>query len=145
MNANELAEIQAFKTEELTMWERNHTATMLRNQQAEIEVLKQSKFDGNNKVNNKPLAWIKQNPETLEAELHFDFPAKYWATVISNPDIPLYTHPVKELTDEEWNRAFDFYCETDEGVLKFDFELRDEWKKEQLIRWKEALRKAGEK
>ena len=41
MNANELAEIQAFKTEELTMWERNHTATMLRQQQAEIEALKE--------------------------------------------------------------------------------------------------------
>ena len=50
--------------------------------------------------------------------------------------------PQLELTDEEWNKAFDCYCETDEGVLKFDFELRDEWKKEQLIRWKEALRKA---
>ena len=41
MNANELAEIQAFKTEELTIWERNHTATMLRQQQAEIEALKE--------------------------------------------------------------------------------------------------------
>ena len=41
MNANELAEIQAFKTEELTMWERNHTATMLRQQQEEIKDLKQ--------------------------------------------------------------------------------------------------------
>ena len=41
MNANELAEIQAFKTEELTMWERNHTASMLRQQQDEITVLKQ--------------------------------------------------------------------------------------------------------
>ena len=41
MNANELAEIQAFKTEELTMWERNQTATMLRQQQDEITVLKQ--------------------------------------------------------------------------------------------------------
>ena len=39
MNANELAEIQAFKTEELTMWERNHTATMLRQQQVLIENL----------------------------------------------------------------------------------------------------------
>jgi hypothetical protein len=48
--------------------------------------------------NNEPVAWIKQNPETLEAELHFDKPAKYWATVVSNPDIPLYTHPVKELS-----------------------------------------------
>jgi len=57
----------------------------------------------------------------------------------------LYTHPAKTLTDEEWNKAFDFYCETDEGVLKFDLELRDEWKKEQLIRWKEAIRKAQEK
>ena len=48
-------------------------------------------------MNNEPVAWIKQNPETLEAELHFDKPAKYWSTVVSNPDIPLYTHPVKEL------------------------------------------------
>jgi len=61
------------------------------------------------------------------------------------PHIPLYTHPAKTLTDEEWNKAFEYYCETDEGVLRFDFELRDEWKKEQLIRWKEALRKAQDK
>ena len=40
MTANELANLQAFKTEELTMWERNTTATMLRQQQAEIEALK---------------------------------------------------------------------------------------------------------
>ena len=45
MNANELADIQAFKTEELTMWERNHTATMLRQQQAEIEALKKRCLD----------------------------------------------------------------------------------------------------
>jgi hypothetical protein len=40
MNANELAEIQAFETDELTMWIRHETATMLRQQQAEIEELK---------------------------------------------------------------------------------------------------------
>lgn len=45
MNANELADIQAFKTEELTMWERNHTAAMLRAQQAEIEALKAKCLD----------------------------------------------------------------------------------------------------
>ena len=84
-------------------------------------------------MNNEPVAWMNKINEE-------------WVT--TTPDdsedewIPLYTHPVKDLTDEEWNKAFDFYCETDEGVLKFDFELRDEWKKEQLIRWKEALRKA---
>ena len=60
---------------------------------------------------------------------------------------PLYTEKliVEELTDEVWNKAFDFYCETDEGVLRFNYELRDEWKKEQLIRWKEAFKKASEK
>ena len=59
---------------------------------------------------------------------------------------PVIPQTVKEqLTDEEWNKAFDFYCETDEGVLRFDYELREEWKREQLIRWKEALRKANKK
>ena len=41
MNANELADIQAFKTEELTIWERNTTATMLRQQALEIQALHQ--------------------------------------------------------------------------------------------------------
>ncbi len=52
---------------------------------------------------------------------------------------------IKELSDEELNKAFDYYCETDEGVLRFNYELRDEWKKEQLIRWKEAFKKASER
>ena len=51
----------------------------------------------------------------------------------------------RELSDKELNKAFDYYCETDEGVLRFNYELRDEWKKEQLIRWKEAFKKASEK
>ena len=97
-------------------------------------------------MNNEPVAWIKQNPETLQAELHFDKPAKYWATVISNPDIPLYTHPVsqykaitntkieptvvsythpvKELTDEEISACMGFLPKynseiTDEDLVKF--------------------------
>jgi hypothetical protein len=56
----------------------------------------------------------------------------------------IYTAP-RELSDDELNKAFDYYCETDEGVLRFNYELRDEWKKEQLIRWKEAFKKASEK
>ena len=66
--------------------------------------------------------------------------------------VPLYTSLVfctapqtKPLNDEELNKAFDYYCETDEGVLRFNYELRDEWKKEQLIRWKEAFKKASER
>ena len=59
--------------------------------------------------------------------------------------LDLTTPQIKELSDEELNKAFDYYCETDEGVLRFNYELRGEWKKEQLIRWKEAFKKASEK
>ena len=98
MNANELADIQAFKTEELTIWERNTTATMLRQQQAEIEALKQI-IDANNlnqnigqfvKPTNEPVAWM----DYLEHSDVYDLN-------VSGRGIPLYTHPVKELTDEE--------------------------------------------
>ena len=89
-------------------------------------------------MNNEPVAWLSQGGDVSRS-------ADYFEEMGFKDLIPLYTHPVKELTDEVWSKAFDFYCETDEGVLKFDFELRDEWKKEQLIRWKEALRKAQEK
>ena len=127
--ANELADIQAFKTEELTIWERNTTATMLRQQQerltkyelrhaeqrkridelehqqqAEIEALKQI-IDANNlnqnigqfvKPTNEPAAWV------FRGYLYEKDPSGW--TVHEHPDvpvIPLYTHPVKELTDEE--------------------------------------------
>ena len=83
---------------------------------------------------NKPVAWMFKYNKIVDNNKPEKGDEHNW--------IPLYSHPAKELTDEEWNKVFDFYCETDEGVLKFDLELRDEWKREQLIRWKEALRKA---
>lgn len=49
---------------------------------------------------------------------------------------------LKPLSDDVLNKAFDYYCETDEGVLRFDYELRASWKRDQLKRWKEAFRKA---
>jgi hypothetical protein len=94
-------------------------------------------------MKNEPVAWISVLGIDLIGQKFTDVRVSLTKTDVAS--IPLYTHPVKELTDDEWNKAFDFYCETDEGVLKFDFELRDEWKREQLIRWKEALRKAQEK
>ena len=103
MNANELAEIQAFKTEELTMWERNHTATMLRQQQAEIEALKAGKIraydngveDGRKPdTNNKPVAWFYAYPDDIEekflcsnSELIETMKKKGYTLT------PLYTHP----------------------------------------------------
>jgi hypothetical protein len=94
-------------------------------------------------MNNEPVAWISVLGIDHIGQKFTDVRVSLTKTDVA--DIPLYTHPAKTLTDEEWNKAFDFYCETDEGVLRFDLELRDEWKKEQFIRWKEALRKAQEK
>ena len=91
----------------------------------------------------KALTW---NDKQSEPVVYWD--GKHFASreKSSLADIPLYTTPqIKELSDEELNKAFDYYCETDEGVLRFNYELRDEWKKEQLIRWKEAFKKASEK
>ena len=86
-------------------------------------------------MNDKPVAWIDPNDNMSDP---FSWNKTSYHTV------PLYTSP-RELSDEELNKAFDYYCETDEGVLRFNYELRDEWKKEQLIRWKEAFKKASEK
>ena len=96
MKANELADIQAFKSEELTMWERNTTATMLRQQQAEIEALKQI-IDANNlnqnigqfvKPTNEPVAWMHQNPDyAISKHQSLEY------------NIPLYTHPVSKAKD----------------------------------------------
>jgi len=85
----------------------------------------------------KPVAWMiidVDNGKSLQ----------FKENKFSEINIPLYTAP-RELSDDELNKAFDYYCETDEGVLRFNYELRDEWKKEQLIRWKEAFKKASEK
>jgi len=100
MNANELAKLL-----EVDSWyklvTREEIATMLRQQQAEIEALKAAKIRAYNNgvedgrkpdTNNEPVAWMNKI-------------ATSWVTTI--PDefkdewIPLYTHPVKELTDEE--------------------------------------------
>ncbi len=87
----------------------------------------------------KPVAWM-----VAENVFTDKFSAIEIAKVYEDDVIPLYTAP-RESSDEELNKAFDYYCETDEGVLRFNYELRDKWKKEQLIRWKEAFKKASEK
>ena len=95
-------------------------------------------------MNNEPVAWF-------DGEYYVCPEIGYEDTITEQHPkdlgwIPLYATPqIKELSDEELNKAFDCYCETDEGVLRFNYELRDEWKKEQLIRWKEAFKKASEK
>ena len=101
MNANEIADelTKMFRGEEYDRLV-HEIPDLLRQQQAEIEALKQI-IDANNlnqnigqfvKPTNEPVAWMNKI-------------ATSWVT--TTPDefkdewIPLYTHPVKELTDEE--------------------------------------------
>ncbi len=95
----------------------------------------------------EPVAWIKKDTLIFLGNYEFgSITIQVQKQKDDEFDIPLYTTPqIKELSDEELNKAFDYYCETDEGVLRFNYELRDEWKKEQLSRWKEAFKKASEK
>ena len=106
MNALELAD----ELERPNNWqqENNFTtraATMLRQQQAEIEALKQI-IDANNlsqnigqfvKPANEPVAWMYEKPNGA-SKLSFVKEKMLWEDMT---ETPLYTHPVKELTDEE--------------------------------------------
>ena len=64
-------------------------------------------------MNNEPVAWMFQGAFDISTYVSFEKP---------NPDIypnptPLYTHPVKELTDEE---IFETYAEIDgRGIVEF--------------------------
>jgi hypothetical protein len=70
-------------------------------------------------MNNEPVAWIKKK-EIGYMEVTKKCGAKDYATnlglVPEDDDIPLYNHPVKELTDEEINWLAKAYS-TMEGEL----------------------------
>ena len=64
------------------------------------------------------MAYIYQDPDTLQPALKFANPTNYWATVISTPDIPLYTTPqTKPLSDNQILNLFE---------PKYDVEIDDE-------------------
>ena len=101
MTANELAHdleksiVEPYTSEYLV----RQAATMLRQQQAEIEALKQI-IDANNlnqnigqfvKPTNEPVAWTDGKGNYFDKNSFFPV----------DDLIPLYTHPVKELTDFE--------------------------------------------
>ena len=140
MNANELAKLL-----EVDSWyklvTREEIATMLRQQQAEIEALKQSKSDGNNKVNSKPVAWAvwegsvhdmfftKEDADELcrlkggdakSVPLYTHQVSQYKAITNTKiePTVVSYTHP-KELTDEEITACMGF-------LPKYNSEIVDE-------------------
>ena len=113
MNANELADELENTYPFVGVME--VAATMLRQQQAEIEALKQI-IDANNlnqnigqfvKPTNEPVAWA-----VWEGRPHDLFCTKEDADELCRlkggdaKSVPLYTHPVKELTDEEISQVY---------------------------------------
>jgi hypothetical protein len=48
-------------------------------------------------MNNKPVAWMQSKPNLVTGESMYFFKKEQ----TESNDIPLYTHPVKELKDEE--------------------------------------------
>jgi hypothetical protein len=107
MNANELANFL-----ETDCWykliTRQDIATMLRQQQTEIEALKLQlhttltnrdlrTYDGKTEINNEPVAWMcPTGLEYKQRATDFMYNDALYDTKLNW--IPLYTHPVKELT-----------------------------------------------
>ena len=117
MNANEMADLMILFDSGRIYEHSVEIATMLRQQQAEIEALKQI-IDANNlnqnigqfvKPTNEPVAWMRQ-----------DFDGE-WVEVMPEKGIPFYTHPVKALTDEEINQLAEEHLDMDwqTGVIEF--------------------------
>ena len=110
MNANELANLL-----EVDSWyklvTREEIATMLRQQQAEIEALKQI-IDANNlnqnigqfvKPTNEPVAWMDEETGCfVYSQYEYEDLDEHGKDGL----IPLYTHPV-ELTDEEIIKVYE--------------------------------------
>jgi len=64
-------------------------------------------------MTNEPVAWINKE----DGNLFVDWDKNEYA----QEHFPLYTHPVKEITDEEINYEFDEFVWT--GNKRADFEL----------------------
>jgi len=52
-------------------------------------------------MNNEPVAWMGKDYDGLKTELYFDVERNKLPYRLYESAIPLYTHPVKELTDEK--------------------------------------------
>ena len=122
MNPNEFAdELEKAPT----LWFKDEIAgkwiiEKLRQQQAEIEALKQN-IDANNlnqnigqfvKPANEPVAWMTD-------EGVFEYYPDQRLYVNKQKVVPLYTHPAKTLTDEEIKEMYNEHCV--EGKHGFDY------------------------
>jgi hypothetical protein len=162
MNANELADKLQELDSKLHLIELFKSATMLRQQQAEIEALKKqldtrtreligaSFYEHDYKTmmaNNEPVAWWTGEFNDEADDFMFDKTKQNHMNHINSRTheffpIPLYTHPVKELTDEEIKQAkLESWqqCKDTTEVIDFELSYQDE------LFARAILRKAQEK
>jgi hypothetical protein len=114
LNAYELAEIMEIH-DGSQIWEHGlEIANMLRQQADRIaELEKQSKLQGDNKVNDEPVAWMmKAREPSLHCPDYVTFEKPTRDMKISHHPYPLYTHPAKTLTDEEITQCLNESMET---------------------------------
>ena len=52
-------------------------------------------------MNNEPVAWMGKDYDGLKTDLYFDVEKNKLPYRLYESAIPLYTHPVKELTDDK--------------------------------------------
>ena len=115
MNANELAD--ELEKRHLLGGYASEAATMLRQQQAEIEALKAAKIraydngveDGRKPdTNNKPVAWMIDTLDGKHLMLYGSNPPPVFNSEVNA--IPLYAHPVEEkkYSDEWWKSVAEF-------------------------------------
>ena len=89
-------------------------------------------------MNNEPVAWMGKDYDGLKTELYFDVERNKLPYRLYETATPLYTHPVKELTDEEILSLT--------GFKDNPYDIFIEYEKEDLIEFARAiLRKAQEK
>ena len=104
-------------------------ASFIRQQQAEIEALKQI-IDANNlnqnigqfvKPINEPVAWMGKDYDGLKTDLYFDVEKNKLPYRLYESAIPLYTHPVKDLEDIDINITWNENSMRDFGKDELNF------------------------
>ena len=81
-------------------------------------------------MNNEPVAWMGKDYDGIKTDLYFDVERNKLPYRLYESAIPLYTHPVKELTDEEID------------LLVHEYNLLDDYPHEFV---RACIRKAQEK
>ena len=89
-------------------------------------------------VNNEPVAWLSQGGDVSRS-------ADYFEEMGFKDLIPLYTHPVKELTDEEIEEVIKTSTIKISGLEAYDYCYPQNYRLDEKLFARAILRKASEK